>query len=50
MLTYANDSLTYQLPDIIKKSAGLRKIFHVWVCHVLQKMHKNIEILKISAI
>ena len=40
MLTYANDSLTYRLPDRIK-IIGLGKIFDDWVSQVPLKMHKN---------
>ena len=41
VLTYANDSLTYCLPDGIKKSIGYGKLFHDWVVQVLMKMHKK---------
>ena len=31
-LTYANNSLTYSLPDRIKQSVGFGKLFHSWAC------------------
>ena len=41
MLTYANDSLTYWLPDKLKTINSFGKHFHDWVCHVLLKMYKS---------
>ena len=43
MLTYTIDSLTYWLPDRIKKpqSIGFGKLFHDWVSEVLLKMHEK---------
>ena len=31
-LTYAYNSLTYQLPDRMKQSIGFGKLFHGWAC------------------
>ena len=31
-LTYAYNSLTYQLPDRMKQSIVFGKLFHGWVC------------------
>ena len=35
VLTHANDSLTYWLPDRIKSINCLWKVFYDWVCQVL---------------
>ena len=42
MLTYANESLTYWLPDRMKIFNWFWKVFHDWVCQRLLKMHKSI--------
>ena len=41
MLTYANASQTYWLPDRIKQSVGFGKCFMDWVYQVQVKMHKH---------